>query len=198
MSPHHIWTHRSHRGDSDSDCGWIRLWMWVRAGAKREEFSLDRGEQGRRKESFCADFYAFLWSLLASLLPTLADNRREVWHAGGNEVSEVVDELRLGRTHRPGRLTRGGLVRTETNMKSRSQDQSLSDSRELDRSYDPLTGRLSFPVFFTENVVLLFLLSWLWFPVTLRSWKFALVGQLSQENTKGVFNTPQSRYIICQ
>uniref|UniRef100_UPI003AAFE1FD A-type potassium channel modulatory protein KCNIP2-like isoform X5 n=1 Tax=Centroberyx gerrardi TaxID=166262 RepID=UPI003AAFE1FD len=26
-------------------------------------------------------------------------------------------------------------------MKSRSQDQSLSDSRELDRSYDPLTGR---------------------------------------------------------
>lgn len=26
-------------------------------------------------------------------------------------------------------------------MKSTSQDQSLSDSRELDRSYDPLTGR---------------------------------------------------------
>lgn len=37
----------------------------------------------------------------------------------------------------------GGLVRTERNkenMKSRSQEQSLSDSRELDRSYDPLTG----------------------------------------------------------
>lgn len=133
--------------------------MWVRAGAKREEFSLDRGEQGRRKESFCADFYASFFvcvSLLVSLLPTRADARREVWHAGWNEVSEVVDELRLGRTHRPGRLTRGGLVRTETNMKSRSQDQSLSDSRELDRSYDPLTGRLSFPVFYTENMVLLF------------------------------------------
>ncbi|XP_070783313.1 A-type potassium channel modulatory protein KCNIP2-like isoform X6 [Enoplosus armatus] len=28
-------------------------------------------------------------------------------------------------------------------MKSRSQDQSLSDSRELDRSYDPLTGSIS-------------------------------------------------------
>uniref|UniRef100_UPI0037E7D295 A-type potassium channel modulatory protein KCNIP2-like isoform X4 n=1 Tax=Semicossyphus pulcher TaxID=241346 RepID=UPI0037E7D295 len=28
-------------------------------------------------------------------------------------------------------------------MKSRSQDQSLSDSRELDRSYDPLTGSLT-------------------------------------------------------
>ncbi|XP_035516183.1 Kv channel-interacting protein 2-like isoform X5 [Morone saxatilis] len=40
-------------------------------------------------------------------------------------------------------VQRGGLVRTETNMKSRSQDQSLSDSRELDRSYDPLTGSIA-------------------------------------------------------
>lgn len=37
-------------------------------------------------------------------------------------------------------------------MKSRSQDQSFSDSRELDRSYDPLTGRFTVPV----NMLLLF------------------------------------------
>lgn len=35
---------------------------------------------------------------------------------------------------------RGGLLNTG-DMKSRSQDQSLSDSRDLDRSHDPLTGK---------------------------------------------------------
>lgn len=33
-------------------------------------------------------------------------------------------------------------------MKSRSQELSLSDSRELDRSYDPLTGRITVPLWF--------------------------------------------------
>lgn len=43
-------------------------------------------------------------------------------------------------------FTRGAPVRgSEPRMKSRSQEQSLSDSRELDRSYDPLTGRLLTP-----------------------------------------------------
>lgn len=44
-------------------------------------------------------------------------------------------------------------------MKSTSQDQSLSDSRELDRSYDPLTGRrvvMSLLAFFVFNSIFFF------------------------------------------
>lgn len=40
----------------------------------------------------------------------------------------------------PWRAERAGSARPGATMKSSSQDQSLSESRELDRSYDPLTG----------------------------------------------------------
>lgn len=46
-------------------------------------------------------------------------------------------------------------------MKSRSQDQSLSDSRELDRSYDPLTGRIIISCLLLKDYTVLF---WLFIP----------------------------------
>ena len=87
-------------------------------------------------------------------------------------MAEVVDE----RTQ-IGQLQRGsGLVRTETNMKSRSQDQSLSDSRELDRSYDPLTGTCSF------LLLLFLLLKRMWGKLLFHSLLFADLALCAHES----------------
>lgn len=79
-------------------------------------------------------------SFAGLLQPRRSSVCRPHWHAGGSRGAEVVDKLRL-RSCKFSSVIWEELRERRKKMKSTSQDQSLSDSRELDRSYDPLTGR---------------------------------------------------------
>uniref|UniRef100_UPI003AAD2D4A A-type potassium channel modulatory protein KCNIP2-like isoform X7 n=1 Tax=Centroberyx gerrardi TaxID=166262 RepID=UPI003AAD2D4A len=92
-------------------------------------------------------------------------------------------------------------------MKSRSQDQSLSDSRELDRSYDPLTdsvtddGELSTVCYRPEGLD--HLLQQTNFnkkelQVLYRGFKNVTVGRLPQECPSGVVNEETFKHIYSQ
>lgn len=137
VCPRYICGWDPHADSSQSYCGCARALML--SGRSRTEFSLCWGQWSTEGNAVESSVRTFSPPSVDSLQPARDD--------ACGKVTSKQEWSRRGRrwavpTHADiGQVQRGGPVRTKTNMKSRSQDQSLSDSRELDRSYDPLTGR---------------------------------------------------------